>query len=219
MPKGIISSFNQFEKAVEGKVELEKNPERSEALKRYFSLGNFVRFFPSGNSWPKLIYPSKFKIEAELRELRKEKELFSRKHGDWKQKYLQAVTYDLTNKAKKFKSKVYWNHVLKFMKDKDYREETRRVKLPTHLVADPKWEPMIRMFVTDSDYRKQLIETLDHSIVYKKDKELAKYAAFLQEFRREVSEKKMSEIKSRIDRINADIKMYNVLLKWNERLI
>ncbi|MEW6295500.1 MAG: hypothetical protein AB1467_04375 [Candidatus Diapherotrites archaeon] len=213
--KGIISSFNQFRTAA-GKIDLSSNNERVEALNRYFEQGGFVSILPNSSGWPKLTYPSKHRIKEMLQQLNEKKDLFSRKHGDWQQKHFQAKTYKMFTKLKKFADRTYWDHTIKSIKDKSYRNEAQKVKLPTHLVADPKFKPMIKMFVNDPEYRRQLIETIEHSIVYRDRKELGRYANFLQEFRKNISEDKMKEIKEKLKEIDSDIKMYNALQKWSE---
>ncbi len=218
MPKGIISSFEQFKKTYGKTFSFDSDKERVEALKRYLAKGGFVRVLPSTNgSWPILLYPDKIKIKNHLSEVKKFKEIFEKKKGDWVRKRFQASTYFLFNDLKKFKEKLYWQHTLKLLSNKEYRKDAKKVSLPTKLVADKKWKPMIKMFVLDEDYRKQLVETLENSIVYAKDKKLAKYASALQEFRKEVSSKKINSIDSKLKEIEEDIKMLNVLQKWFEK--
>ena len=218
MEKLIISSFDGFKKHY--KEAISSDNERNEALKRYFEKGGFVSVRSlKEKPWPLLIYPSKQRIAAQLKELHSMKSLFSKKQADWKIKHFQARTYDLKNQLKKFTEKSYWEHMLKFLRDSDYREDAKKVKLPAKLVADPKFKPMIKMFVSDAEYRKQLIETVEHSIVYKDDKSLGKYASFLKEFRKSVSEGKIKSTKKKIEELDKDIKMYNALQKWSGGLV
>ena len=73
---------------------------------------------------------------------------------------------------------------------------------------------MIKMFVEDLDYRKQLAETVDTSIVYKNDKRVAKYADQLKGFRKSLSVKKRDMFQEKVDEISQDLEMYNEILKW-----
>ena len=81
-----------------------------------------------------------------------------------------ASNYHLTNQVLKLKEPLYWKHIAKMATDSDYRKDAETVKLPAHLVSDKKWQPMVKMFVNDLDYRKQLSETVRTSVVYKKEK-------------------------------------------------
>ena len=88
------------------------------------------------------------------------------------------------------------------------------VKLPAHLVGDDKWKPMVKMFVNDIDYRKQLSETVDKSIVYKNNKKVAQYADELKDFRMGVSDKQIKDLDKKIAKINELEVALKELQKW-----
>jgi len=73
---------------------------------------------------------------------------------------------------------------------------------------------MIKMFVNDLEYRKNLVETVQTSIVYKKDRKVAKYADVLQELRTEISGTKMGELGKKIGQIESDLNALKVIRKW-----
>ena len=70
--------------------------------------------------------------------------------------------------------------------------------------------------MNDEEYRRQLIEAFENSVVYKKDKELAKYATYLQEFRKEISQTKIGELTKRLEVINKNISCLQEMAKWAE---
>ncbi|MFH1664452.1 MAG: hypothetical protein ABH986_06670 [archaeon] len=216
MQKGIISSFQKFAEA-NPSLNLEENPQRAAALKDYFSFGGFVSMIPLSNgSWPKLIYPSKQRILFQLNELNSSKRLFESKLNDWKKKHFDAKNYKTKVFLKKFSEPVYWQHLMKKLTDKEYSNSAERVNLPVELVADKKYKGMIETFLKDDEYRRQLIEAFENSVVYKKDRRLAKHASHLQEFRREMSETKITELQKRIDLIEKNISCLREMMKWAE---
>ena len=73
---------------------------------------------------------------------------------------------------------------------------------------------MVRMFVTDDDYRAQLTETVEKSIVYKGDRKVARFADELKNFRMTEAAKKIDELQKKIDEINADLFALHELMKW-----
>ena len=84
-----------------------------------------------------------------------------------------------------------------------------------HLVADLKWKPMVRMFVEDLDYRKNLTETVQESIVYKKGRsKIAKYADDLMQLRGEISTSKIGELDKKIAKLSDEISALKVIEKW-----
>lgn len=216
MQKGIISSFGKFVE-INPNLNLELNPQRVSALKDYFSFGGFVSIisFDSG-AWPKLIYPSKHRILFQLTELEENKKLFESKLSDWKQKNSEARNYKTMIAIKKFSEPIYWKHLMKKLTDKEYSSSVDKVKLPVDLVSDKKYKPMIQTFLEDKEYRRHLIEAFENSVVYKKDKELAKYASYLQEFRKEISQTKIAELSKKLDLINKNISCLKEMAKWAE---
>lgn len=216
MEKGIISSFEKFVNA-NPSLNMESNPTRANALKDYFSFGGFISLIPSSNgSWPKIIYPSKPRVLFQLNELSESKRLFESKLGDWKKKSAEAKSYKSRIFLKKFSEPVYWQHLMKKTLDKEYNESVNKVNLPVDLIADKKYKPMIETFFKDEEYRRQLIEAVDNSVVYKKDKRLGKHASYLQEFRKEISETKIKELTKRLDLIEKNISCLKEIMKWAE---
>lgn len=213
--RGIVSSFDNFIKS-NPDLNTESNPERVNALKDYFSFGGFLSMISSGNGWPKLIYPSKQRIVFQLNELDSSRKLFESKLNDWQKKNSEAKNYKKTMFFKKFSEPVYWKHLMKTITDKEYKNSTERVKLPVDLVADKKYKAMIETFLNDDEYRRQLIEAFENSVVYKTDKRLAKHASYLQEFRKEMSETKIKELTIKLKSINKNISCLKEIMKWAE---
>jgi hypothetical protein len=207
----IFSAYRDFSRKNRG---LEKNPERTEALKRYFERGGVISLGGKGKGWPKLIYPTPLSIRSKIKELSERKAVYEKQHSDWKKSNDSAKMYDLKNEVKKFSEPLYWKHILKYGSDKDYRADTDSIKLPVNLVGDKRWQPMIKMFVENPEYRKNLVETVNYSIVYKKERKVARYAKELKDFRLEVSGKALDKAGSKIEAIDHQIKDLEQILAW-----
>lgn len=214
MQKGIISSFDKFAEA-NPSLNLELTPQRASALKDYFSFGGFVSIIPfDSGAWPKLVYPSKQRILFQLKELEEHRKLFESKLNDWKKKHSEAKNYKTVISIKKFSEPVYWKHLAKKLTDKEYSASVDRVNLPVDLVSDKKYKPMIETFLNDQEYRRHLTEAFENSVVYKKDKKLAKHATNLQEFRKDVSHTKITELTKKVESINKNIFCLKEMMKW-----
>ena len=213
MVKGIVGSFVEFQRILPKNL-IENSDERVLAVKHYFSTGGVLSVASTGNGWPNLVFPTKRHVQKRLEVLEALSQRYQQRLGQWESKNLEARLYHATNNIKKLKEPLYWRHLLKYATDSDYRADAEKVKLPVHLVSDPKWKPMVKMFVSDTEYRKQLTETVETSIVYKRDRRVAKYADILHEFRISESQRKISELKKKISVIQGDINALNVLLKW-----
>jgi len=214
MRKDLISSFSQLEKMLPKKLPVEKEAARITALKHYLSKGGVLHVAPSENEWPKLLYPTKAHLKKKIGEIRALQEQYASRLSSWQKKFNGAKNYKSLNNLKKIKEPLFWKHMAKCAVDKDYRADSEKVKLPVHLVADQRWKPMVKTFLRDVDYRKQLVQTVDESIVYRNNKKVAQYADLLQSFRMEQSNRKVEELKQRVAALEADISAMQELARW-----
>ena len=207
----VIANIEQFKKDFPS---VTKEDEKMTALIRYFKIHGVVKVIPTDKEWPKLIYPNEGVLEFKLKESKEKKKIYLEKLKEWKGKHLSASMYHQVNQMKKFAEPVYWQHLAKTMTDADYRKDAESVKLPAHLVADKKWKPMVKMFVNDIEYRKQLSETVTTSMVYKKDRKVAKFADDQQNFRLDASDKQIKELEEKIKEVDETEIALKILQKW-----
>lgn len=213
MAEGVISSFEKFAARLPGDFDFARHPARISALKHYFSKGGVVSIAISEKDWPKLLYPTKDSLRQKISDCQEKRKKYESSLGDWKRHFLQAQLYHVVNNFKKLKEPLYWKHVAKLVSNPDYRKDAESVKLPAHLVSDKRWKPMVQMFVNDLDYRKQLTETVETSIVYK-DRTVAKYADDSREFRMSQSGKQIDDLENKISVLDKDINSMQELMKW-----
>lgn len=214
MRKDLISSFGQLEKMLPKELDVAKDSARVSALKHYLSKGGVLHIVPNDVGWPKLLYPTKSHLRKKIDETRALYSQYDSRLASWKRKFDDARSYHSVHNLKKLKEPLFWKHVAKCAVDSDYRGDSDKVKLPVNLVSDTRWKPMVKMFLSDLDYRKQLVQTVDESIVYKKDKRVAQYADLLQKFRMEQSNRKIGELKQKIVSLDQDISAMQELARW-----
>jgi hypothetical protein len=207
----VISSIDQFEKDFPA---VTKDEARKNALIKYFAIHGVVKVIPTEKEWPKLIYPNIGVLDFKIKEAKEKKKIYFEKLKEWKGKHLTASMYHQVNQMKKFAEPVYWQHLAKTMTDADYRKDAESVKLPAHLVADKKWKPMVKMFVNDIEYRKQLSETVTTSMVYKKHRKVAQFADDQQNFRLDASDKQIIELQEKIKELEETELALKELQKW-----
>jgi hypothetical protein len=214
MPSNIISSYSVFSQKFPDLQKSSSNKARLEALKTYFGSGGVISVGTKKGAWPKLIYPSPRKLELQIKEISSLRKVFLKKQQDWEKEFNDAKVYHIKHNITKFSDPLYWKHIAKCAINRDYKEDSEAVSLPVHLVGDSRWKPMIKMFVTDIEYRKQLTETVQNSIVYEKDRKVARYANELQAFRMGVSNKKIDTIKEKVSQLDAKINALKQIQKW-----
>ncbi len=212
MKHDVMSSSDAFK----SRYKVKDKPERLEALEKYFSYGGVISVSKSSGIWPKLIYPSIERIESQINELNEKKIQFIKKENDWKKRLNEAKNYHAKHHLLKLKEPLYWQHIQRIIMDKEYREDAEIVGLPAHLASDERYKPMIKMFLQDLDYRKNLVETVKNSLAYKKDKRLAKYADMLQGLRAEMSDSMIKSISKKIVEIEDQIKTLRLIKQWAE---
>ncbi|HIH16900.1 MAG TPA: hypothetical protein HA252_05850 [Candidatus Diapherotrites archaeon] len=214
MGKAVVSNFKAFAEKFPRVAQLPETDVRVQALKRYFERGSFVSVYASAGVWPRLDFPTPLWIKGKIEEFKQQKARFAEKHRSWSILVHKDQFAAVRTLLAKFGEPLYWKHLAKVTFDVDYKQDAAKVSLPVHLVTEERWKPMIKMFVEDLDYRKQLAETVDTSIVYKNDKRVAKYADQLKGFRKSLSVKKRDMFQEKVDEISQDLEMYNEILKW-----
>jgi hypothetical protein len=220
MPKeAIVSNFETFSQKFPQLVQSQKDSKRMNALRRYFdqkmviSLGSM----PSDGTWPEIAYPTKLKLKNDLARIEKSRSDVAKRHSEWTGTLNKAKLDGATVHLKKFVQPTYWKHLSKRATDSDYRADVNAVQLPVHLVSHKRYKPMVEMFVNSLDYRKQLTETVQNSIVYKDKKQLGRYAEELQELREQRSQHTVDQTKKSLGEFDADIEMYRELLNWAKK--
>jgi len=207
----VVADIKSFDKKF---PKAPKESERRHALEKYFAIGGVVKAFNSDNEWPKLAYPTSVVLDSKIDEVHSKKKFLEEKLHGWKKTHSSAANYHQVNQIMKLKEPLYWKHMAKMATDSDYRKDADTVKLPAHLVSDKKWQPMVKMFVNDLEYRKQLAETVRTSIVYKKDKKVAKYADELKDFRMETSGKQITDLDKKIFDLSETESALHEMQKW-----
>ncbi len=210
MPSNIISSYKSFAE----KFRVPDDPKRVAALKQYFHNGGVINAVKGSGKWPKLHYPAHRRIDEQVKELERLRDELVKKEKEWKEKLSSAKSYHARHQIMKFSDPLYWKHTAKSLSDKEYKEDVEKVGLPVHLSADPKWKPMIKMFMEDLEYRKNLVETVQTSIVYRDNRKVAKYADEIVDFRSEISTSKLGDIKKKIGAAQAQIDALAEIRKW-----
>ena len=208
---GVIASIKDFDKDF---PKCPKEGDRRRALERYFAINGVVKAHETQKEWPKLSYPNPEVLESKLKETKERKKSYNNKLGEWKTQHRNASMYHQVNQVKKLAEPLYWKHLAKTVIDADYKKDSDSVKLPVHLVADKKWQPMVKMFVNDIDYRKQLAETVNTSIIYKKDKKVAKFADELQGFRMGAADKQVKDLEEKLGELDDTEKALKEMQKW-----
>ena len=202
-----------MEKFLENFPEIEKDVEKKAALETYFRIGGIVSAVRERGT-VRINYPDYLRLKKQLEDIERQIKFLEEKKKFWEKKKFDAKVYDIKNKALMFFSPTFWKHLQKYFTDSEYKRAAETVKLPVEMVSEPKYKAMIEMFVNNEEYRKQLVETVNESIVYKSDKRVAKYAHTLQKFRLDTAEQNLNNINKKIEHLKEAKKAIKVIMKW-----
>ena len=214
MSDRIVSSFTAFCEAFPHLNAGKSSDPKAAALAKYFGDGGVISVKANGSDWPTLVYPSKQRLETQIDSLSSLKSRFEKEKAVWEKKLIEEKLYHFRNNVYKFSEPVYWKHLFKILTNFEYKHDAGEVSLPAHLISDKRWKPMIKMFVDNIEYRKQLVETVQQGIVYKDDKRVGRYANDLRDFRIDVSAKKISELTKKVQTLDEQINSLKQIMGW-----
>jgi len=186
-------------------------PDEIYAIKKYLEKGGLIK--TDASDMLKIIYPNRNKIKQELEIGKKELAEIQEKVLYWEKIKKDADSYLKNMKIKKFFDPLYWKHTYKSVTDKQYKEDFERSKIPLDLITDPKLRKIVTEFINNKDYRSNLIETMDKSIVYK-DKNLGEQVFESIKIKKSIAENKLEGFYKNRDAIETQLKAYRTLAKW-----
>lgn len=185
------------------------------AVKKYLESGGIIKLGKEAGNIT-LIYPDFTRLNTQIKDAEAKKSIFAREYKSWSAKYDKVKNEQKMLNIKKLSKKEYWKHLLKYKTDSDYRQMFDRTGLRTELVAHVKWDKMFNKFVNDEDYRQRLVETVENSVVYSKDRTLAKNADNVRDFVSSISFKKKNTYKEKVDNIERYIRTLKILTSWSK---
>ncbi|MBR9707116.1 MAG: hypothetical protein GOV15_01645 [Candidatus Diapherotrites archaeon] len=211
----IVSDFRVLESKFPKIANDDSKSGKGWAVKTYLSHGGIVKLTDGGS----LTYPSKSKLESQAVIWKKKRDEANTELQRWVTRYNRAKNELVFLNLRKVTIPEYWKHVVKYRTDREYRDDFDRAGMRTELAAHEKWGAMFAMFVENLDYRKRLVETVENSVVYARDKTLAKNLAVLRDFVMSMSSKKQEIYKEKVEYIEDYLTALNILNSWSSRRV
>ncbi len=185
---------------------------RKKAIEVYLKKGGIIKIGEVRGSWPRLVYPTLEKIEAEMKEVEREIDRIDRQLKDAKKK-----KSDLQNTPDKVLKvlfdPLYWKHRIKLLKDKDYREVYELVRPPVHLIHRPDWRKKIEIFVKSDEYRERLKEARLSEIGKRRDA-LEVEVERRMDFSRSVVDSLISKLEAKRKELKERLDALKILRDW-----
>lgn len=215
MAVDVFDSLDKIRGAYAGAKFLDAHPARARALQHHFEKRGIVQLDSSEKkSWPRLVYPTPEKLEGLIVTLEEKMRSASLKRKDWQASHWKSSTHATFSQFSKLSDPLFWQHAAKSVIDSEYRKDSKSVGMNTGLIADKKYRPMVDAFVHSSDYRKQLTEAVQNSVVYKDHKGLGKHAHDRHRMQTEVAKSLLDKIEAELKENQAQLQTWKELLSW-----
>lgn len=149
----VLDRFSDFIKSAD------KPAQRSvdEVLKDYLSTGGLLKVDRSDPDKPRILYPDRRRLTAQLGELRKRREHLEAKISHWEAAQKEKAE-TLSKKVSLVLDPLYWEHIVRSGIDASYRNAVRVVDPPVRMMREAKWRKPMEMFVHSAEYRERLKE-------------------------------------------------------------
>jgi hypothetical protein len=181
-----------------------------EAFKYLFENNFFVK---AENG--KMVYPSKRKIDESILSFKAKRKKLLKEQLKWMKMLFLAKNAKLMNEFKKFFTVLYWKHLSKYLTNQEYKEAFQSVNMPLHLISSKKHRKMIEAFIKNKDYREKLVMTVNHGLVYRKDKKLGKHFDKVQEHRFDTAKRHLDNLEKQLKHIDRTIKALAVVRNYS----
>ena len=118
----------------------------------------------------RLVYPTSQRLEKQIHEKKGRINTLSNQLKDWNSREKSMKTDKVSDSVKRVFSPLYWEHQMKLMTDKEYKDVYELVKPPMHLINHKKWHKRLAIFIKDEEYRLRLKEARLSQIGKKREK-------------------------------------------------
>lgn len=198
-----INNYEDFTK----EFNIVKNTENKKYLDLFFK----KRFLVIEDN--KIRYPTTKDLTEKIRELEENKEKIKKLKNFWKKELFIAKTYDQKIKYTKFVKKKFWKHKLKQITNKDYNQDVQNARLTDNTLLDPRYERLFDTFLTDYDYRKKLVDTVNKSLIYK-DSDIGEHSKKKQKLKTDNAKNMYDSLNEKQKNINLEILANKYILKF-----
>ena len=198
-----INNYEDFTK--------EFNIDKSTEDKKHLDLFFKKRFLVIEDN--KIRYPTTKDITEKIRELEENKEKIIKLKNFWKKELFIAKNYDQKIKYTKFIKKKFWKHKLKQMTNKEYNLDVKNARLTDNTLLDPRYERLFDTFLTDYDYRKKLVDTVNKSLIYK-DTDIGEHSKKKQKLKTDNAKNMYDSLNAKIKNINTELLANKYILKF-----
>ncbi len=185
---------------------------RKEAIKQYLKGGGVIKIGEMRGEWPRLLYPTREKLESEIKSVEKELESVDRQLSQAR-KRLSLLKNTPDKKIKVVLDPLFWRHKVKLLTDKEYKADYELIRPPVHLIHRPDWRKKIELFLNSGEYRTRLREARLSKIGKNRDLLENEVEARI-EFSKSVVKSLLDKLERKKEELEGKLRVLKTLLNW-----
>ena len=207
-----IGNFEEFKRYLPANWAVDYN-ERVNAIKVYLESGGIIKIGEMKGHWPKLIYPTKRRLEKQIEEAEEKLKDINKQIKEWRKRHKELQTNKVTDVLKRITDPLYWEHHARLLADPTYRETYELVEPPIHLIHRKEWRKRLKLFIKDKEYRLRLHEART-SEIGKRREGMKKEVEARMQFTRDLAETEKKKLIDKRDQLIRKIEAMKTLLQW-----
>jgi hypothetical protein len=197
----IIDKFSEFINASRPRLSLE------EACRLYEKSGGILKLKDG-----RLLFPDQERLITQLSEATLRKDNLTSQLRFWQRQHRALVSGNLLDEMAKVTDPLFWEHLVKFSIERDYRTSFEKVDLPMKYMNDDRYRSIIRAFIRDEDYRKRLVKAKTGLL---KGATIKESAEKNRDFKRRIIEDKLERLRKEKEELSDRIRVLETLLEWS----
>jgi HEPN domain-containing protein len=180
---------------------------RAEAVEAYLK-GGVIKV-----QGTRLVYPTTKKLDKQIQDKTQRIDALGEQLKGWGAREREMKTDKLSDSVKRVATPVFWEHQVKLMTDKDYKEVYELVKPPMHLINQKKWNKRLSIFVKNGEYRLRLKEARLSQIGKKRDK-MDKEVETRMNFNRQLAAINKDKLEKQKSELETQVSAMREVMRW-----
>jgi len=198
----VIDKISEFIKAPRARLS------REEACRLYRESGGILKIEND-----RLLFPGPERLVSQLSEAMVRRDGLTAQLRFWQRQHRTIAPGNMLEEAMRITDPLFWEHMIKFTTEADYRQSFEKVDLPMKYLNDEKYRKIIRTFVRDESYRKRLVKAKTGLLGLSGDT-ITESAEKNRDFKRKIVGDKVERLKKERTGLADRIKVLEVLLEW-----
>jgi hypothetical protein len=198
----VIDKVSEFIKAPGARLS------REEACRLYRESGGILKI-----SDERLLFPDSGRLISQLSEAMVRRDGLTAQLRFWQRQHRTIAPGNMLEEAMRVTDPLFWEHLIKFGTQKDYRQSFDKVDLPMKYLNDEKYRKIIRTFIRDESYRKRLVKAKTGVLSLSSDT-IKESAEKNRDFKRKIVGDKVERLKKERAGLADRIRVLEVLLEW-----